>query len=137
MARECKCKKNNDFSFSIGKQSSLYEKDKIYFFYNKGDFFYISEDKKWLKDINRWNIYIEGMEKDEFDEYFEYEKKYNTQGEKSSDMVNGYIRRYNELFEKFDEKDLFGHGTMTEVEFQQFKQVQRQISLGGVFYEND
>jgi hypothetical protein len=137
MARECKCKKNYNNSFSPGKLNPLYEKDKIYFFYNKGDSFYISNEKKWLKDISRWDIYIDGMKKEEFEEYFDYERSYNTPGEKASDMVNGYISRYNELFEKYCENDLLGDGAMTDVELRQFKQAQRRISLGGVFYDND
>ena len=140
MARECKCLRNYEINFSDGELRPLFIKDNIYFFFNKGDSFYISNDKKYLKDMVRFDINIELMEIEEFDEYFEYTKKYNTQGEKQCDMVKQYINRYNELFEKYHQNDfdeLFGNEIMSEVDLRQFIKAERKISQGGIFYDND
>lgn len=106
MARECRCKKNIEeiCRYSNGKlvpefTMIYFEKEKLYYFYNKGNIFYFSEEKKFLKDMNRYSDRIEVMEKDEFDEYFDYDKMYNTKEEGTilRDVYNSNLQRYNDF----------------------------------------
>ena len=84
MARQCICKKDYQVTasdyISPRNHSPIYNKTIFqqnipYWFYNHGDEFYVAPDKKYLKDISRWNTYIEMFNEDEFDEYFYFEKK--------------------------------------------------------------
>ena len=145
MARECKCKKNYEEVCRYSSNGELvpeytmvfFEKDTIYYFYNKGDYFFISDDKKWLKDINRYCDHIEGMSIDEFEEYFDYEKKYNTKDENTGDLIfRNNLRNYNKLIDKMVINDLF-EDVLSKREKVQFKQSERIIGMGDIAYESD
>ena len=145
MARECKCKKNIEEICRYSSSGKLvpeytmvfFEKGKIYYFYNKGDYFYVSDDKKYLKDMNRFSDRIEGMYKVDFDEYFEYDKAYNTKDESiCNDVFVGNLRNYNRLLDKMVMNDLFEDG-LSDIEKMQFKQSERMIWMGNIFYETN
>ena len=84
---ECKCKLDYKESrikyLGDGKHSDIYwatlfDKDETYWFHNKGpNEFYVTHDKKYLKDLNRHNTYIEVMYKIMFDRHFIYDKIIN------------------------------------------------------------
>lgn len=146
MARECKCKINIEEICRYSSDGKLvpeytmiyFEKGKIYYFYNKGNTFYFSDEKKCLKDMNRYSDRIEIMEKVEFDEYFEYEIMYNTKDEGTicRDIYSNNLKRYNDVIEKFNPNDLFDNG-LTDVELIKFKQAERMLGLGDLCYEFD
>jgi hypothetical protein len=77
------------------------------------------------------------MDKVEFEEYFEYEKAYNTKDERiCNDVFISHLRNYNRLLEKIVLNDLFQDG-LSEIEKMQFKQSERVIGMGNLFYETN
>jgi len=142
MARECKCKKDwkvrcRDY-IAKGKHSDVYMKTIFqegceYFFYNKGEDFFVTTEKRYLKDIERFNIYIEEMNEVEFDKHFDCEKKFNTKTQVSQLDENAYrktLNTYNELIEKVNlETDIFSDG-LNFIDKNKLKTASRNLGFG-------
>jgi len=136
---ECKCKKDYKESriayLGDGKHSDMYcvilfKEGESYWFHNKGsNEFYVTTDKKYLKDINRWNSYIEEMNGEMFDRHFTYDKITNNKEPKKNILWEDSLRTHNELMIKLQE------GTITELEKSMLKDTIDMLNQGEGVYE--
>ena len=108
----------------------LFEKGEKYYFYNQKEIFYVTKDKKYMKDINRFNIFIEEMSENNFNEYFLSEFRYKDRI--SNEIVNfnifsKWVKVYNELTEKLLNNDEFNN--ITEIEKMRLKQANKMLGF--------
>ena len=108
----------------------LFEKGETYYFYNQKEIFYVTKDKKYMKDINRFNIFIEEMSENNFNEYFLSEFRYKDRI--SNEIVNfnifsKWVKVYNELTEKLLNNDEFNN--ITEIEKMRLKQANKMLGF--------
>lgn len=79
MSKNCKCIKNytqTAIDYLGNKKHSeiydliIFQEGKDYLWANKGNTYYVSSKKDYLRDINRWNIFVEEIDEDIFKEHF-------------------------------------------------------------------
>jgi len=113
MARKCKCVK--DYKVTARKDKNdpvflltIFNNNEEYYFYNKGELFYVTTKPNYLKDMDRYNIFIEELSEDEFDNHFTTEKKYNTKTPvvKTNVLWKSSLITYNNLVDKLVSNDI-------------------------------
>lgn len=132
MAKSCKCKKDYKISVGLSRTESrievLFERCKDYYFYNKGtNEFYVTTDKKYLKDINYYSTNIELMDKKEFDEYFYYDKIYKT---KPSEFISSEkLYEYNNMVGVINiSNDLFNTTSIDDIS--ELQRLHKELGFG-------
>lgn len=137
MAKETLCIKN--YYITCGEiingknevtNELLFENGKTYYFYNQKEIFYVAKEKKYMKDISRFNIFIEEMNEKEFTEYFSSEFRYKDRI--SNEIINfnifsNWVKVYNKLTEKLLNNDEFDK--ITEIEKMRLKQANKMLGF--------
>lgn len=139
MALKCKCKKDYWYEYKTSNTSpwfkaTIFNTNVEYVFYNKGKDFYVSTDEKYLRHIQRYNAMIEGMDKNKFDEHFEYEKKMKT---KTEDVVMNPINKKwldvrNDIVSRIN-NGLFD--SISEIDKERYYQAEKMLGIESIIVE--
>jgi hypothetical protein len=152
MAIKCKCIKEYGYDYRTSNVSPWYQevqfyKDNDYLFYNKGSEYYVCIDLvngvKYLKNISRYNVFIEEMPKELFDQHFICDKIMNTKEPVYvvSKEKQKWVDIYNSIVENLViyEPNIFLGDMVSELDILKLRQAEKM--LGYVtpiifFYEN-